>query len=57
MSSMNLDRPTITMRWVKLDDNNFGVELLVSGLKDEAQAHAAMAHMERLFCAAPISEN
>lgn len=46
--------PTITMRPVQYPDGSWGVELTVTGLESEHQAEAAMLHMERLFCAAPI---
>lgn len=46
--------PTITMRPVQYPDGSWGVELTVTGLVSEKQAEAAMLHMGRLFCAAPI---
>ena len=48
------EMPTITMRPVQYQDGSWGVELTVTGLENEHQAEAAMLHMERLFCAAPI---
>ncbi len=42
------------MRWVLLGDATYGVELLVSGLKNQQQAEAAMAHMQHLFCSNKI---
>lgn len=48
--------PTISMRQLHLDDGSYGVALTVTGLASEQQAEAAMAHMQRLFCGAEISE-
>lgn len=47
-------RHAISMRWVAFDSGSYGVELTVSGLSSQRAAEAAMAHMERLFCGAPI---
>ena len=48
--------PTISMRQLHLDDGSYGVALTVTGLASEQQAEAAMAHMQRIFCGAEISE-
>lgn len=48
-------RSTITMRWLKHGDGSFGVELLVNGLTSEAQAEAAMAHLQRTLCGQEIA--
>ena len=48
--------PTISMRQVRYEDGSYGVELTVTGLFNEQQAEAAMAHMQRLFCGAEVKE-
>jgi hypothetical protein len=48
---------TISMRWLKHEDGSYGVELLVSGLTSEAQAEAAMVHLQRTLCGQEISTN
>lgn len=49
--------PTISMQVVKLEDGTFGVSLIVAGLSSQAQAEAAMAHMERQLCGQEIRSN
>ncbi len=48
---------TMSMRWIENGDGSFAVEVLVTGLSSQPQAEAAMAHMQRLFCAGEISVN
>lgn len=52
------DEPPVTMsmRPVKYSDEAWGVELVVTGLKSEQQASAAMLHMQKLFCGDEIVE-
>jgi len=50
-------RPTISLSKVQHDDGSFGVELIVSGLTSEAQANAAMDHLERTLCGPEFSLN
>lgn len=45
-----MTEPMISMRIIPAEDGTFTVELDVTGLKDEAQAEAAMLHMQNLFC-------
>lgn len=49
--------PTFSMQPVKYKDGSWGVSVQVTGLTSEQQAEAAMQHMQKLFCGAPISEN
>ena len=49
--------PTFSMQPVKYEDGSWGVSVQVTGLTSEQQAEAAMQHMQKLFCGAPISEN
>lgn len=64
MSSINKNakdqfstRPTISMRSVKNSDNSFQVEMVITGLLNEQQADAALAHLERVLCASEVSTN
>lgn len=47
-------RPTISMHWIRLEDGSYGVQLLVTGLSSQAQAEAAMDHMQQLMCGQQI---
>lgn len=51
-----MDIPTFTMRPVRYEDESYGVEVIVTGLKSEQQAEAAMQHMQHLFCSEEIKE-
>ena len=50
--SAELD-PVISLMWDKAEDGTYFARMLVSGLKSEQQAQAAMDHMQRLFCRQP----
>lgn len=39
----NAPRPTFSMRWLKRDDNDYQVQLMLTGLKDERSADKAMS--------------
>ena len=42
--------PVASLKWDSAGDGTFYAQLTVSGLKSEQQAHAAIAHLRRLFC-------
>ena len=42
--------PVASLKWDAAGDGTFYAQLTVSGLKSEQQAHAAVAHLQRLFC-------
>ena len=42
--------PVITLGYEQADGGTFNATLTVSGLANEQQAQAAVAHMQRLFC-------
>ena len=43
--------PVATLGYEQAADGTFSATLTVSGLVTEQQAQAAVAHMQRLFCA------
>lgn len=43
--------PIVTLVWNKSDDGTYKAVMTVCGLQTEKQAQAAIAHMQRLFCA------
>lgn len=56
VASSNL-QPSVSLKWDRDGQGGYYVEMRVSGLRTEGQAHAAMAHMEKLFCGAEQQNN
>lgn len=49
--------PTISMRTIKHAEGSYTVELIVSGLRNEQQAEAAMTHLQRALCGSEIASH
>lgn len=49
--------PTASLKWDHDGQGGYFVEMRVNSLRSEDHAHAAMAYMERLFCAGEINVN
>jgi len=49
-------QPTFSMQPVEYPNGSWGVTVYVTGMASRAQAEAAMAHMQRLFCGDEIKE-
>lgn len=50
-------QPTFSMHPVQYEDGTWGVSVMITGLKNEQQAEAAMGFMQKAFCGAEIEEH